>query len=68
MNYNTSLFSQLLRIIARENFEHFAIQTGTSRHNKGYTPWDHFVSMLFCHFASAKSLHETVSGLTSLNG
>ncbi|MCD4650808.1 MAG: DUF4372 domain-containing protein, partial [Candidatus Cloacimonetes bacterium] len=49
MNLNTSLFSQMLKIIARDNFESLAKQTGVSRHNKGFRAWDHFVSMLFCH-------------------
>ena len=68
MKYNTNLFSQTLKIVAREKLDNFAFLNGISSHNKGFTPWDHFVSMLFCQFSGTKSLREIVNGLKSCTG
>jgi hypothetical protein len=38
------------------------------RYVKGFPTWDHFVSMLFCHLAQAKSLREISAGLRSSLG
>jgi hypothetical protein len=63
-----SLFSQMLGIIARKKFEKHVTALQTDRHSKGFTSWEHFVSMLFCQLAQAKSLREIVNGLKSCEG
>jgi hypothetical protein len=38
------------------------------RYAKGFSCWDQFVSMLFCHIGQAKSLREISGGLASAQG
>lgn len=65
---NSSLFSQLLSLIDRSDFARLVRQTGSERASKGFASWDHFVSMLFCQLAQARSLREIDSGLRSCEG
>jgi len=64
MNIGTSsLFSQLLSLVDRDDFRRLVRQTGSEARTKGFGSWDHFVSMLFCQLAQAKSLREIDTGL-----
>ncbi len=65
---NSSLFSQLLSLIDRNDFGRLVKQTGSERGCKGFASWDHFVSMLFCQLGQAKSLREIDAGLRSCEG
>jgi len=65
---SSSLFSQLLSLIDRKHFSRAVRDTGSEKRSKGFASWDHFVSMLFCHLAQAKSLREIDSGLRSCEG
>ncbi|MGI6387336.1 MAG: DUF4372 domain-containing protein [Desulfomonilia bacterium] len=38
------------------------------RHAKGYSSWSHFVAMLFCQLAQAKSIREICGGLACCTG
>ena len=58
MNKGNNLFGQILRLIDRNDFDRSVIKYGSDKHSKGFSTWDHFVSMLFCQFAMAKSLRE----------
>ncbi len=40
----------------------------TERYSKGFKSWDHFVAMLFCQVAQAKSLREISGGLACCMG
>ena len=40
----------------------------TEKYSKGFKSWDHFVSMLFCQVAQAKSLREISGGLACCMG
>ena len=64
----SSLFSQLLSLVDRNDFRRLVRQTGSEDRSKGFQSWDHFVSMLFCQLAQAKSLREIDSGLRSCEG
>ena len=64
----SSLFSQLLSLIDRNDFRRLVRQTRSEARSKGFASWDHFVSMLFCQLAQAKSLREIDSGLRSCEG
>ncbi len=63
MKYNTSLFGQILQVIPRRRFAQIVRTRKTERHSKGFTCWDEFVSMVFCHLAQSKSLREISDGL-----
>jgi hypothetical protein len=65
---NSSLFSQLLSLVDRNDFGRLVKQTGSERASKGFASWDHFVSMLFCQLGQAKSLREIDAGLRSCEG
>jgi hypothetical protein len=69
MNVATSsLFSQLLSLVDRNRFAKLVRETGSERRSKGFASWDHFVAMLFCQLAQAKSLREIDAGLSSCEG
>lgn len=69
MNVATfSLFSQLLSLVDRNRFAKLVRETGSERRSKGFASWDHFVAMLFCQLAHARSLREIDAGLSSCEG
>jgi len=64
----SSLFSQLLSLIDRNRFAKLVRESGSERRSKGFASWDHFVAMLFCQLAQARSLREIDGGLSSCEG
>lgn len=68
MNRSCSIFSQLLKLFPRIEFENTVKATRAERHAKGFTCWGQFVSMLFCQLGRAQSLREIVNGLRSCEG
>lgn len=64
----SSLFSQILSLVDRNVFHRLVRTTGSEAKTKGFSSWDHFVSMLFCQMAQAKSLREINAGLRSCEG
>jgi hypothetical protein len=65
---HTSLFSQLVAVFPRPRFYELVYRHRSERYAKGYGSWDHFVAMLFCQLAQAKSLREISGGLASCLG
>jgi hypothetical protein len=65
---NASLFSQLLNLINRKRFYELVYRHRCERYAKRFSSWDHFVSMLFCQMAQAKSLREICGGLACCLG
>lgn len=65
---HTSLFSQVLSLIDRNQFVIAVKELKAEKHAKGFTCWGQFVAMLFCQSAQAKSLREIVQGLRSCEG
>ena len=63
-----SLFSQLIAMFNRQRFHEFVYRHRSERYAKGYSSWEHFVAMLFCQLAQAKSLREISGGLASCLG
>jgi hypothetical protein len=55
-------------MVDRNEFRRLVSQTGSEDRSKGFQSWDHFVSMLFCQLAQAKSLREINRGLRSCEG
>jgi hypothetical protein len=68
MNRFSSIFSQLLQLFPRVEFEHLVTITQAERHSKGFSCWSQFVSMLFCQLGHAHSLREISGGLRSCEG
>lgn len=63
-----SIFSQLLQLFPRTEFQRAVIQTNAERHARGFTCWGQFVAMLFCQLGRAHSLREMCGGLASCEG
>ncbi|VVS93814.1 IS4 family transposase [Desulfoluna spongiiphila] len=65
---HSSLFCQIVGFFDRNQFARLVSEHDAERNSKGFKCWDHFVSMLFCQIAQAKSLREISGGLASANG
>lgn len=63
-----SIFSQLLQLFPRLEFEKAVKDTKAERHARGFRCWDHFVAMMFCQLGQANSLREICGGLASCLG
>jgi hypothetical protein len=68
MNRFCSIFSQLLQLFPRTEFQKAVQETRAERHARGFTCWGQFVAMLFCQFGRAQSLREITGGLRSCEG
>lgn len=65
---HSSLFSQLVGFFQRHKFQSLVQKHKAEKYSKGFKSWDHFVSMLFCQLAQAKSLREISGGLACCMG
>ena len=65
MNRVCSIFSQLLQLFPRLEFEQVVKEHRGERHAPGFTCWGQFVAMLFCHLGKAQSLGEICGGLAA---
>ena len=65
---HASLFSQLIALFDRGIFHNLVYQHKAEQFSKGFNSWDHFVAMLFCQLAQAKSLREICGGLACCMG
>lgn len=65
---NITLFSQILSKLDRSAFKKQVKIKQTDKHQKGFSSWNHLVSMLFCQFANSKSLRDISKGLKSATG
>lgn len=63
-----SFFQQMLELFPRTEFEKLVAEHKSERHARGFTSWEQFVSMLFCHLGRAQSLREICDGLHSIEG
>jgi len=63
-----SMFSQILKLIPRNDFERIVKATGAEYRSKGLSSWSQFVGMLFCQLGRAHSLREIEGGLKSCEG
>ncbi len=68
MNRVCSIFSQLLQLFSRVEFEAAVRQHKAERHARGFTCWGQFVAMLFCQLGRAHSLREICQGLAASEG
>jgi Domain of unknown function (DUF4372) len=65
---HASLFSQMLSLVDRHQFERFVRKHQAERAAKGFSCWSQFVAMMFCQLAQAKSLREIIDGLACCEG
>jgi len=63
-----SMFSQILKLIPRIEFERMVKETGSEYAAKGLSSWSQFVAMMFCQLGRAHSLREIEGGLKSCEG
>jgi hypothetical protein len=68
MNRVCSMFSQLLQLFPRAEFEQVVRKHKGERHARGFTCWGQFVAMLFCQLGKAQSLREICGGLAASEG
>lgn len=68
MNRVCSIFSQLLNLFPRLEFEGLVRQYKAEWHARGFACWDQFVAMLFCQLGRAQSLREICGGLAATEG
>ena len=68
MNRFCSMFSQILQLFARSDFQLLVKETKAERHARGFSCWNQFVSMMFCQLGHAHSLREICHGLSSCEG
>jgi hypothetical protein len=62
-----SIMGQLLQCFDRTEFQR-AVRRPRPKDVRGFSSWDHFVSMLFCQIADAQSLRQISGGLASCEG
>ena len=63
-----SIFSQLLQLFPRLEFERAVEASQAERHARGFTCWGQFVAMLFCQLGRTHSLREICGGSASCEG
>jgi len=63
-----SIFSQILKVFSRAEFEQAVQQHKAERHARGFSSWGQFVAMLFCQLGRAQSLREICGGLAACEG
>jgi Domain of unknown function (DUF4372)/Transposase DDE domain len=63
-----SIFSQVLKLFSRREFEQAVKEHKAERHARGFTSWGQLVAMLFCQLGRAHSLREICGGLACCEG
>jgi len=63
-----SIFSQLLQLFPRWQFEQAVRDHKAEYQARGFTSWGQFVAMLFCQLGRAHTLREICGGLASCEG
>jgi hypothetical protein len=64
----SSIFSQLLQLFPRLEFEQAVKKHRSDYSAKGFSSWGQFVAMLFCQIGRAHTLREICGGLSSCEG
>lgn len=63
-----SIFSQVLKLIPRRDFDAAVGKHQAERNAKGFTSWGQLVAMLFCQLGSVTSLRDITNGLAASEG
>ena len=65
MSNNNTIIGQLLQMISRYEFQNAVSETKSEYHSRGFSSWNHFVSMLFAQLAGHDSLRGVEAGLAT---
>ena len=68
MSIVCSIFSQVLKLIPRADFDSAVRKHDAERNAKGFTCWGQLVAMLFCQLGSVNSLRDITNGLAASEG
>ena len=68
MNRVCSIFSQILKLIPRQEFEVAVKDHNAERHARGFSSWTQMIAMMFCQLGHAQSLREITGGLAACEG
>ena len=68
MNRVCSIFSQILQLFPRLEFEEAVREHKAERHARGFSSWGQFIAMLFCQLGHTQSLREICGGLAASEG
>lgn len=68
MNRVCSIFSQILKLIPRLEFQSAVHEHQAERHARGFASWTQLTAMLFCQLGHAQSLREITGGLAACEG
>jgi hypothetical protein len=68
MNRVCSIFSQILKLVSRHEFEVAVKEHHAERHSRGFSCWTQMISMMFCQLGHAQSLREITGGLAACEG
>lgn len=68
MNRVCSIFSQILQLVPRPQFEARVQEHEAERHARGFSSWTQLIAMLFCQLGHAQSLREITGGLAACEG
>ena len=63
-----SIFSQIVKLVPRTNFQAAVEKHQSEKHAKGLSSWSQFIALLFCQLGGAKSLREITGGLAASEG
>jgi len=65
MAHHNTILGQMLKMFSRHEFQKAVSETGTEYHARGFSSWNHFVSMLFGQLAGQDSLRGVEAGLAT---
>jgi transposase len=68
MHHHNTILGQMLQMFSRYEFQKAVSETGTEYHSRGFSSWNHFVSMLFGQLAGQDSLRGIEAGLATQSG
>jgi hypothetical protein len=68
MNRVCSIFSQILKLVPRQEFEVAVKDHKAERHARGFSSWAQMIAMMFCQLGHAQSLREITGGLAACEG
>ena len=65
MHHNNTILGQMLKMFSRYEFQKAVSETKTEYHSRGFSSWNHFVSMLFGQLSGQDSLRGIEAGLAT---
>ena len=65
MHHNNTILGQMLKMFSRYEFQKAVSETKAEYHSRGFSSWNHFVSMLFGQLSGQDSLRGIEAGLAT---